>query len=129
MDEVSVKESWNKKKIIAFVFLIVMLVIGGYFLKTKVLGSKSFSPADLLKSVKGTSVGEENKVQQGSLNLDVQKAVKEKIDNLKQEVSSLDILEIASSSPQVQKILNDIKSLEQYPQNQVKEICRKICGL
>jgi hypothetical protein len=41
-------------------------------------------------------------------------------------------VEIASSSPQMQKILNDIKSLEQYPANQAKEFCRqiyeKICG-
>ncbi len=129
MNEVSVKESWNKKRIFAAVFLVILLAVGGYFLKTKALGSKFFSSSDFLKSVKGTSVEGENKVQEKSLNLDVQKAVKEKIDNLKQEVFSLDIAEIASSSPQVQKILNDIKSLEQYPTNQVKEICRKICGL
>jgi hypothetical protein len=38
-------------------------------------------------------------------------------------------MEVASSSPQVQKILNDIKALQQYPANQIKDLCRKICGL
>ncbi|MBI4089664.1 MAG: hypothetical protein HY424_03060 [Candidatus Levybacteria bacterium] len=126
VEEVSV---WNKKKIIAFVFLVILLAIGIYFFKTKVLGNKSFSPSDILKSVKGTkSVKEENKTQE-NLNTNIQKAVREKIESLKQEVSSLNIAEIASSSPQVQKILNDIKSLEQIPQTQVKEICKKVCGL
>ena len=59
----------------------------------------------------------------------MQKAVAEKIESLKQDVRGLNIVEIASSSPQVQKILNDIKFLEQYPANQAKEICKKICGL
>jgi len=124
MEEVNKKESWNKKRIIIAVFLLILLMVGGYFFKTRDLSENS---SQLTKSVKGIAAEEETTQPMAKIN--IQEAVKEKIDNLKREVSGLDVLEIASSSPQVQKILNDIKSLEQYPTNQVKEICRKICGL
>ena len=126
--EIKKEESWNKKRIFAALFLIIALVALGYFLKTKVLGENS-SPTDFSKAVKGTTnAKEENKEQEG-LNINMQKAVQEKIESLKQEVSSLNIMEVASSSPQIQKIINDIKALEQYPTNQAKEICKQICGL
>lgn len=129
MEEIKSEESWNKKRIFAAFFIIIGLIVLGYFLKTKVLG-KSSSPTDSSKNVKGaTAKKEENKEQEQGLNINVQKKVAEKIESLKQDVKGLNIVEIASSSPQVQKIINDIKSLEQYPTNQAKEICRQICGL
>lgn len=129
MDEIK-KESWNKKRIFVTLFLTMILITGGYFLKSKVFGSKSTAASDSLKSVKGTSsVKDKSKVPEKNLNINVQKAVQEKLESLKQDVKGLNIVEIASSSPQVQKIINDIKSLEQYPINQAKEICKQICGL
>ena len=128
MEEIKSEGSWNKKRIFAALFLLIALIVLGYFLKTKVLSEKS-SPTDSSKAVKGiTNTKEKNKEQEG-LNINVQKVVKEKIESLKQDVKGLNIIEIASSSPQIQKIINDIKSLEQYPTNQAKEICRQICGL
>jgi len=123
MEEVSGEESWNKKRIIIGIFLLTLIIVGGYFFKTKIFVDSSGQA----KSVKGISAEEISTQPEPKVN--IQEAVKEKLDSLKQEVSGLDMLEIASSSPQVQKILNDIKSLEQYPTNQIKEICRKICGL
>jgi len=128
MEEIKKEESWNKKRIIAVLFLIILLAVGGYFFKTRILDTKSISFSNPFKSVKGVSVGEKNGDGQ-NLNTNIQEAVREKINSLKQEVSGLNIVEIASSSPQIQKIINDIKLLEQYPTNQAKEICRKVCGL
>lgn len=127
MEEVRMEESWNKKRIFAALFLIILLVVGIYFFKSRVLDT-DLSPQDP-KSVKGVSSKEKSKNKENDVSVDIQKAVKEKINSLKQEVSSLNIIEVASSSPQIQKIINDIKSLEQYPTNQAKEICRQICGL
>jgi hypothetical protein len=121
MEEVNTGESWNKKRVIIAGFLILLLIVGGYFFKTRFLN------ANLSQRVKGTSTQEEASVSVPRIN--VQEAVKEKIDNLKQEVSGLDVMEIATSSPQVQKILNDVKALQQYPTNQIQAICKKICGL
>ncbi|MBI2614004.1 MAG: hypothetical protein HYW62_04510 [Candidatus Levybacteria bacterium] len=127
MEEVKSEQSWNKKRIFAAVLLLTLLAVGGYFFKTRVLGTNS-SFSNPFRSVKSAS-SEQNNGNGGNLNVGLQKVVKDQLDNLKQEVSKLNIAEVASSSPQVQKIINDIKSLEQYPTNQVKEICRQICGL
>jgi hypothetical protein len=124
MEEVSNGQSWNKKKIIIAFFLLAILIIGGYFLKTRILGESS---PQVKESVKGATIEEITSKPEPKVN--VQEIVREKINNIRQEVSGLNILEVASSSPQVQKILNDIKSLEQYPANQIKEICKKVCGL
>ncbi len=127
MDEIK-KESWNKKKIFAALFLLLLLAGAGYFFKTKILDSKSsLFPSSILKSVKGTVSTQER--NNASSDFNVQKAIGEKIESLKQAALGLNIVEIASTSSQVQKIINDIKSLEQYPTNQAKEICRQICGL
>jgi hypothetical protein len=123
MEQVDTHESWNKKKIFVAVFLLALLIAGGILFKVRILGQNSEST----KSVKG--IGVEQKNAEPETRVNIQEVIGEKLNNLKQEVSGLDVMEIASSSPQVQKIINDIKSLEQYPTNQVKEICRKICGL
>lgn len=122
MEKVDVGESWNKKRIIAVILLVMVSIIGGYFFKTRVLGENLFQQ---LKSVKG--IGVEESATQPAFRLNIQEAIKEKINNIKQEVTGLDVMEIASSSPQVQKILRDIKSLEQYPVNQARDMCKKIC--
>lgn len=136
MDEPNVQESWNKTRIFSALFLLILLSIGGYVLKTQVLDVSSSSKD--VKSVKGaaSTQNSDDKSKKGNngkdekINtLDIEGTIKEKFEDLKKEASSLDITEIASSSPQIQKIINDIKSLEQYPVNQAKEICRQICGL
>jgi hypothetical protein len=123
MEEAGKGESWNKKRIIIAVIAVILLIVGGAFLKANFFAGSSRQS----QSVKGANAEE---VKTESIpKIDIQGAVKEKMNNLKEQVSSLSIAEIESSSPQVQKIINDIKSLEQYPTNQIKEICRKICGL
>jgi hypothetical protein len=124
MEEVNAGESWNKKRVFIASFLAVLLIAGGIFFKIRILDENS---SQLAESVKGVNNEEQN--VEPEIKVNIQEAMKEKIDSLRQEVSGLDVLEVASSSPQVQKILNDVKSLQQYPTNQIKEICRKICGL
>jgi hypothetical protein len=126
MEEVKAGESWNKKKIIITTIILGLLIVGGFYLRIRILGQNS---SQIMESVKGATTQE---VTLPDVKANVQEVVKEKIDNLKAQVSNLNVSEIASSSPQVQKILNDIQSLEQYPANQAKEFCRqiyeKICG-
>lgn len=127
MEEIKNGESWNKKRIFGALFLITALIVLGYLLKTKVLG-KNFFPTDSSKDVKGITNTKEKGKEQNALSIDVQKVVQEKIESLKQDVKGLNIAEIASSSPQVQKIINDIKALEQYPTSQARELCKQICS-
>ena len=118
--------SWNKKRIIIAIILLMFLGVGAYFFKTKILSSES------PKSVKGVSVEEEKSSSADEAKIDIQKAVKdtvkEKLEELKKEASKIDVSEIASSSPQIQKLIKDLSSIRDYPANQAKEICEKVCG-
>lgn len=127
MDSIKTEESWNKTRIFIAFSLITLLAVGAYFFKTRFL-DQNLSPKEV-KSVKGVSLEDENKNGKENTDIDIQGAVKDKLDDLRQEVFGLNIAEIASSSAPIQKIINDIKSLEQYPVNQIKEVCRQICGL
>lgn len=133
MEEAENVEVWNKKKIF-IAFLIVLLVgAGGYGLKVHVL-DKSTSVPTFLKSVLG--VESDEKEEKGkSLNtnskstlLPLQAIIGEKLESLKKEVNNLNVADIASSSPQVQKIINDLNALKQVPIHEAKEICQKVCS-
>ncbi len=119
MEEVNTGESWNKKRIAISILILILMLVGGYYFKTHILGESS---VQIKKNVKGVSISASLTPE---AKIDIQQTVKDKLDSLKQEVSNLNIMEIATSSSQVQKILNDIKSLEQYPTNQIKEVCKK----
>jgi len=126
-----IEEQWSKKRIlIAIVIVASLLGAGVYFLKNGVFGvrdilsSKAIWGANTTKedTVKKISEGVSKKV---SLPLTT---IKEKLDNLKKEVANLSVEDIASSSPQIQKIMNDFNGLKEYPRNEAKNICQKICS-
>ena len=118
--------TWNKKRIFIAIFLIILIGIGAYFFKKNILEEKinlfATKSPKIPESVKGVNVKED----QPSTN--IQKAVKEKIEELRQRASGIDVTEIASSSPQIQKLIRDLSSIKDYPVNQAKEICEKVCG-
>jgi len=58
----------------------------------------------------------------------IKNSVQNQLDNLKAEAQNVDLTEIASSSPQMQKVVNDLKALQDYPKNQVKATCEQICN-
>lgn len=128
-----VEESWNKKRIIIVIIMIAVLIGGSLVLKNLVLGKNSLTQKIESKSVvgvKGISTQEKPAIKiplsipnPVELKTDVQK----KIEEIKKEASNLKVEDIASSSPQIQKLISDLNSLEQYPKNQVKGMCQKIC--
>ena len=59
---------------------------------------------------------------------DVKQSIQNQIDNLKNEAQNINVVDIATSSPQVQKVINDLKAIQNYPQNQLKTTCEKICS-
>lgn len=54
-------------------------------------------------------------------------SIQQRLEIIKREVNSINIKEIASSSPQIQKILLDLKNLQSLPENQAREACYNIC--
>lgn len=115
----------NIKKIIILAFV---AIIGGLLLYLSLflfLGKNKLSLSK--KSVKGISAQKQKDASLPSAS-NLQSSLQQKLDSIKQEVSKLDIKDIASSSPQVQKLINDLNAVKNYPGNQAKEICQKICG-
>ena len=115
---------WDKKKIIVFSIIVVLLMGIGFEIKTLMLG-QNYSPIPknskvIKEQVQGTETQDlSNGIKQG---------IQNSISNLKTEAQSIDLQEVASSSPQVQKVINDLKSLQDLPKSQIKGACEKICG-
>ena len=114
---------WDKRKILVTLVILVLLIgiglqVRSLFFQDSVKESpKKFSPKT---QIKGISVG------QASENLN--KSFQESIKGIAEEAQNLNIAEVASTSPQVQKIINDLKSLKDLPKNQLKDTCERICG-
>ena len=120
-------ETWDKKKIAIFLVILIVLAWIGYKTKPTIL---KLPP----EQVQGVSIDNTeglsfDKSSSSKKPYDsVKEVLQKKLDSIKKDVANLNIEEIATSSPQFQKIVNDLKALEQIPKNQVKEYCMKVCG-
>lgn len=120
------EEVWSIKKIFAAMLIALFLIGGVYVLYKNNKMTKN-------QMVSGNQKQEEDKKKEpASFSLPsssvLESGIREKINSLRKQVNDLNAVEIASSSPQVQKILKDIKDLEQYPRDQAKEACQKLCS-
>lgn len=120
------EEAWDIKKI--FIGIVILFFLAG----TAYAAKSFFLDKQKKTTVAGASV-EREKVfipteNQPSFSFPSQSDIQQKINDIRQDVVKLDALEIASSSPQVQKVLNDIKALGEYPRNQAKDVCQQICS-
>jgi hypothetical protein len=113
-------QEWDRKKIILFLIAAVVLIGIGFEAKDLILG-KSVSPSNsvALPDVKGAAT----QVVPG-----IKSNVQNQLNNLKTEAQSVDLVQIASSSPQVQKVINDLKAIQDYPKNQLKATCEQVCS-
>ncbi len=112
---------WDKKKIIIFSILAIFFIVSAVYIKDAFLGESTPTPkVTEVKQVKGVSTQD---IASG-----IRQSVQSNINNLKTEVENLDVAEVASSSPQVQKILNDLKSIKDVPSSQLKSACEKVCS-
>ncbi|OGH18022.1 MAG: hypothetical protein A3F31_03745 [Candidatus Levybacteria bacterium RIFCSPHIGHO2_12_FULL_38_12] len=133
-----VAEVWDIKRIIIGVIGVVVIGAGGFgvfvYVKDHGFPQKWREGKPPTKNVIGASTQKENNSPSTSqdtkppFSLPSKNELGEKLDTIKKQVQSLSISEIASSSPHVQKVLQDIKALEEYPHNQVKDMCQKICS-
>lgn len=137
MEKLEPEESWNKKRIFVTLFVIIILLAGAFGIKNFVLGNNSSSREspiiNALKSIKGAATQEElntqaKKINPPAVDLPVQKIIQDQLGAIQQEVKNLNVTDIASSSPQVKKIIEDLQSLQDYPKNQAKDACIKICS-
>lgn len=93
-------------------------------LTTKPSSTKSVEGAKTSSDSQDSAESSSPPENSGLPNIDVS----EKLEALKKEAGKIDVDQIASSSPQIQKVLNDLKALEKVPQNQAKNMCLNICN-
>ena len=131
MHELEEKEEvWSIKKIgIALVFFGALIYAGYIFLWPYIQNQQMAFEKEQASRVKGfsTQEGGLQRFSVGSVS-DVRSAVEDRVRELTNQVNNLNPAEIATSSAQVQKVLSDLKNLEQYPKNQIQEACLNMCS-
>ena len=115
---------WDKRKIAIGLAILAVLTIGAVELKDYFTGASN--------SVLGkSSISESSEIEKPNIktpDLDIQSEVGPRIEEIKKNINKLDAAEIASSSSQIQKVLNDIQGIRDLPSSQAKEMCLKICS-
>lgn len=138
-----VESRWDKKKLVVAVLLLFLFAGTAYAAKKYIVGdsSKPINRSSVrsggeVAGVRTTSTENKDTDSENSKNesspfsissSSIQEAVQGKIDTIKKQVSSLTVDDVASASPQVQKVINDIKALQDYPKTQAKEFCENVC--
>jgi hypothetical protein len=114
---------WDKKRL--FVALVIVIIAFFAFMQVK----KSLFPG---VSILGDStVKKASEIQKpiiGRPNVDLESQVTSSLDDIKNNVNGIDPQEVATSSPQIQKVLRDIEGLKDLPSNQAKSACLNICS-
>jgi len=126
-DRVEEALPWDKKKIlILLLFLLGLLLL--FVTAKSIFLDKPSEDLTSSKTVRGV------KIQDPSVNSSFEGlggpasvGLEDKVEDIKAQIESVDVGEIASSSPQIQKILQDIKSIKDYPASTARQTCENIC--
>ena len=114
---------WDRKRIIIAFALIAFILIGlrqakgMFFPNTNILGESTVKKASEVEKPDVNSPG-----------VDLESNVTSKFEDIKDNIVNLDPEEVASSSPQIQKVLKDIEGLKDLPADQARNTCMKICS-
>lgn len=117
--KISARTHSFSKGILAFFVLIIILLLVQFSL---VGGTKG-----LVKGVKT-----QKEIQHDNQNVEAAKGrlqgtIEEQLYAIKKKVTELDPQDIVQSSPQVQKIIDDLKNLQGVPKDELKNVCENIC--
>ena len=115
---------WDKKKIIITTFFSIVAILIAGELKGKFLDNRGGVLGESIETKPVTIQKPDVKPP----NFNVVSQVGSRIEDIKDSINGLDAVEIASSSPQIQKVLRDIQGIKDLPANQAKEMCLKICS-
>jgi len=113
---------WDKKKIIVTVVIGILILL--ISLQFKAYLDQDQNISDISKEPKL----EVKSINTSELSNNIREGVEDSFNNLKTQAQNLNVTEIATSSPQVQKIINDLKALQDLPKSQLKSTCEKVCS-
>ena len=120
------QEPWDKKKIVSAILIIVLLIAVVFGVKIFFLDANKQLDVSNTSAVRGVQTQENPSLSLPSAQ-NIESGIAKNLDNIKAEISKLNVADIASSSPQIQKIVNDIKSLPSVPRQQACLSLKKIC--
>lgn len=117
---------WNFRRIIFAVLSFVIIIGTGLFFLDKEF--KNFSADKKTVESKVLGLTEENKSGKEEINLPFEKKdVENVVTQIKENIETITPESIASASPEIQKVLNDIKAIENYKKEPVNVICDIVC--
>lgn len=120
---------WDIKKIVLGVVSLTTVATGGYVIKQNYFSDNPpVVVQEAPRDVKGISTENSSKPESKYSISNIGTEVQKQLDTLKNEANNLNAAEVATSSPQVQQVIKDLQELEQYPKNQAKEACMRICN-
>lgn len=117
--------SWSKKRIFVGLIILAFLIGAGYYLLKNSLTEKN--RLKFFGGVKGVVTKNEQPTFSPPRPGDLRNDLQQKLDLVKKQVNNLDVGDLASSSPQVKKAIEDLQSLQQLPRDQAKEACYNFC--
>ncbi len=115
MQEVKFEESWNKKRISTALVVLLLVAGGAVYIFRNSLPFDTKAKRSQNQKVLSTS------------DYNLEEAVQKQIEGIKQQAENMNVEEIASSSPQIQNLINDLKALQNLPKDKTKEACYNIC--
>lgn len=107
------------KGIVALIALVGILLVVQFSLSADRKG--------VVKGVKTEKVTEQESKKVEEAKSRLQGTIEDQLDDIKDQVTQLDPQDIVSSSPQVQKIIDDLKDLQGVPKDELKNVCENIC--
>lgn len=107
--------------VFALIALIGILIIFQFSLQ-----SNSDGLVKGAKKEKVLGVNDREKVDDAKKSL--QQNFEGKLQDLQKQVMNLDPQEVVTSSPQVKKIINDLKNLQGLPKSELKQVCESLCS-
>ena len=115
---------WDKKRILIGLSIFAVIVIAAFELK----GLFFHKNGNVLGE---TNINRSSEIEKPNVkppNINFKSEVGSTIADIKKNIGQLDTREVASSSPQIQKVLQDIQGIKDLPSSQAKEMCLKICS-
>jgi len=122
------EEVWDLRKVVAGVIILLVLIASGV-VGLRLYLHQSIAPSSFIpkfSAVKGENTGPTSAPI--TISLPSAQDVQQQIQNVQQQVTHLNVADIASTSPQVQDILKQIENIPAGPENQVKDACVRLCN-
>ena len=84
---------------------------------------------------KVAGVNTDTKKEQQELQVEKERAkenvkgdLNKRLEKIKSDINELNALDVTTQSPQVKKIIEDLKSLQNLPKDQAKNVCQQVCS-